>query len=104
MLPTPRASGWNKDSNYEARKAAGKAHSPALEVVLRRLLPSPRAQAMTDERIECFLARKHAGKVSTPKLAVALKMRADMTGPVKLHPRFVEWMMGFPDGWTDYEL
>jgi hypothetical protein len=22
----------------------------------------------------------------------------------KLNPRFVEWLMGFPDGWTDLEV
>tara|TARA_R100000458_G_C8157583_1_gene162955 strand:- start:184 stop:441 length:258 start_codon:yes stop_codon:yes gene_type:complete len=84
--------------------------------LLRKLLPTPSTSlAKGDETIEAYLRRseklkkikrkdRNAYFTATKSLTVALKMQLGMiSGTVKLHPRFVEWMMGFPDGWTDYE-
>ena len=88
MLPTPRAEG------FDAGAHRGKPDSLHSYV---KMLPSPRASAMTTESMESFEARRDKGDVATPKLAVAAGV---MVGQ-KLNPAWVSRMMGFPDGWMD---
>lgn len=80
--------------------------------------PTPRAGKVTDEEPEAWQARKDAGKVATPPLTLAVKMyptpdagaakgrgassaenRTRLGG--SLNPTWVEWLQGYPLGWTD---
>jgi hypothetical protein len=86
--------------------------------------PTPRAGKTTDENEETWMKRYNEGKVSTPPLTLAVKMwptptvqdaknngapsqmerntkplNAEVGG--SLNPTWVEWLMGWPLGWTD---
>jgi hypothetical protein len=91
--------------------------------------PTPRAGKTSDEDEEKWLVRNRAGKVSTPPLTLAVKMwptpKDSAGGPDyakaergkkpggspspslptvvggSLNPTWVEWLMGWPLGWTD---
>jgi hypothetical protein len=84
--------------------------------------PTPRAGNKSDENEETWQKRKDAGAVSTPPLTLAVKMwptpRAFMHKDSKidrgksnlgevvvgqLNPTWVEWLMGWPLGWTSLE-
>ncbi len=91
------------------------------------MLPTPRAGKVTDEDEKAWMKRRQDGKVSTPPLGLAIKIllptkgrtskvgtskvgrirRLSSTGRtsedngMKLQPNFVEWMMGYPQNWTD---
>jgi hypothetical protein len=121
-LPTPRA---RMTGMVTERRAQDK--NPNLEVVLaRRLLPTPRASdADRGGRGDLLTVlrgyeTKHAGTLPTPtardwrsgkasdethgKNARPLnetltKMSGNQSG--RINPQFLEWMMGFPIGWTE---
>ena len=92
--------------------------------------PTPRSGKTTDENEETWKARQAKGDVSTPPLTLAVKMfptpqagannpaaHNAMSGDFKtklcnslgipvtgqLNPTWVEWLMGFPSGWTDLD-
>jgi len=94
--------------------------------------PMPRSGKTTNENEETWKKRQAEGKVSTPPLTLAVKMwptpRANKVTQVnyseaqkrlhkcnledwaatptggQLNPPFVEWLMGFPLGWTDLDV
>jgi hypothetical protein len=89
-----------------------------------KMWPTPRSGKTTDENEESWRARNEAGGVSTPPLTLAVKMWPTPTGqdaennagpsqfnrnslPLNaevggsLNPNWVEWLMGYPVGWTD---
>ncbi len=88
-----------------------------------RMWPTPRAGKTTSETEENFRKRYAEGKQSTPPLALAVKMlptpraiygehpgmkdSSHLTGVAnkgiggQLNPTWVEWLMGWPLGWTD---
>ncbi len=80
MLPTPRASDAERGGRGELLHMVKGATKP------RGMLPTP-------------MARDWKGKTNDQRNSPSLP---DAIGG-KLHPRFVEWMMGFPDGWTDLD-
>jgi hypothetical protein len=101
LIPTPVASEmtggeYTKTINYKdgvfyrKSKKKGVRHGARLGQILPRLseiLPTPKAQdsraGLTDRRKSNF------GEV------------VQGTTGLRLQPLFVEWMMGFPEGWTD---
>lgn len=110
-LPTPRANRWGLEDSHGSRAAWD------------RLLPSPRASdADKGGRGDLLTVlrgyeTKHAGTLPTPQardwkdgrfpkqhgqhspsLPVAIATRG---GPGRMNPRFREWMMGLPIGWTE---
>ena len=103
---------------------------PRTEEIGSGLWPTPRQGKTTDENEETWQVRKDAGKVATPPLTLAVKMWPTPTqrdhkdgsnvsgvdpngllGRVinptpasgSLTAEFVEWLMGYPEGWTDLE-
>lgn len=83
MAPTPNASLQNYDEDparWEARRAA-------VQEGLRRMLPTPKAG---DGR-----AKGNGGARKSPGLDQLAR-----SGGGKLRPQPVEWMQGWPDGWT----
>lgn len=87
LLPTPTASTYGSNQGGAAgRKGAVRL---SLEAMARRgLLPTPRAQRTTYDT-------RHG------KIYAAIGSLAGSEG--RLSPRFVEWMMGFPDDWTQLD-
>jgi hypothetical protein len=80
MLPTPRAGNPGSRPNGKGGKI--------LAEEITKLLPTPHGNAMTG-------AGEHGTGGPNIQTAVGTK-----TG-LKLQPAFVEWMMGYPQGWTD---
>jgi hypothetical protein len=111
---------------HEAEHRPGRAEPNNLrdQVAVRqgmRLWPTPREGKVTDENEESWRARNEAGKVATPPLTLAVKMwptpnqrdykgspsdawsnQASLPREVggQLNPTWVEWLMGYPEGWT----
>lgn len=95
LLPTPTAR-LGDDRGLPSSDTASKRYAQG-----RRnlddwvMLPTPTAHLAK----ECAAPAEFT--LNTPTLT------ASVLGPspgVSLHPRFVEWMMGFPLGWTDLDL
>jgi len=86
MLPTPKA--WDGEMGLPRTKGRPKEKSTHLATRLDALLPTPRAEKHSPQSREDF----------TPNLAARL---AGKSRGLKLQPAFVEWMMGFPLGFTD---
>ena len=89
------------------------------QVKLRQMWPTPRAAKTSSENQESWEARNAKGDVATPPLGLAVKMWAtprcfmhkdsqtdrgksnpgEQVGG-QLNPDWVEWLMGWPIGWT----
>jgi len=113
MWPTPRAAEAGADFAKLDRSKTG-ISLPTAEA----LWPKPRAGKVTDEEPEAWQARRDAGKVATPPLTLAVKMyptpdagaakgRGASSAEIRtrlggsLNPTWVEWLQGYPLGWTD---
>jgi len=83
LLPTPRVSRGADCPSERARK------SPSLEATVN-MLPTPRATGYKDCGTE------------DPERMQSIQAVTGDTGP--LNPPWVEWLCGFPIGWTDCEL
>jgi hypothetical protein len=83
LIPTPRAEG------FDAGKHKGKADSVHS---LIKMLPTPTARDWKSEKASPETMAKNARPLSETLGA--------NTG-YKLQPEFVEWMMGFPENWTE---
>jgi hypothetical protein len=95
MWPTPTARDWKGISSW-SRKRETIEDLPAAVA----LWPTPRAGSMCGgtgaaEKIE---ERYSDGTITSEERQA---MRAGNGG--KLNPTWVEWLMGFPTGWTDLE-
>jgi hypothetical protein len=114
--PTPNASDCKGVSQPEGRRPICDDDLPSR---VNRMWPTPRAGKTSDENEESWKARNADGQVSTPPLTLAVKMWATPTastgGPEpegqtgrklttqvsgQLNPDWVEWLMGWPIGWT----
>jgi hypothetical protein len=71
---------------------------PNLETVVgRRLWPTPTANMSFNPNAEWVNGRRQEGPRG---IGMTLK---DAVGSGQLNPTWVEWLMGFPTGWTDLE-
>jgi len=91
MLPTPNARDWKGPPGPGFMERRG--NKGSLPAVVAAMLPTPR----------CHDAREYGASPSeqarhTPSLTCQVAGAAG-----SLHPQFVEWMMGFPPGWTDLD-
>ena len=93
LLPTPRVSG---QEGYETR-AARKGHKVAMSYAEAGLLPTPRASEYKDTGPMGSKSHKHM--LDRKYLCAVAQENVGTTG--QLNPPFVEWMMGFPIGWTE---
>lgn len=84
LLPTPTVKG-----NYN-RKGLSPASGDGLATAINQLLPTPTARDW-----------KSGASNLHEKNARPLNEVIHRETPGPLSPRFVEWLMGFPDGWTD---
>src|SRR5699024_8779532 len=97
LLPTPRASG---QENYETVKER-KGHKAALKhnmtAAAQVMLPTPRKSEYKDTGPMGSKSHKH--RLGKRYLCAIVQEKHGKTG--QLNPPFVEWMMGFPTGWTE---
>lgn len=98
-LPTPTAASYGSSQNgSNANRPSG--GTPSLQTRLRqnkKLLPTPTvADSRATARATTTTGISHDGETLTDATR-------SLTGISKalLSPRFVEWMMGFPIGWSD---
>lgn len=84
--PTPTSSLGSKGGRITPRK--GREGGTLIEAVSARMWPTPAARDWKDRGD--FAIRERSEGPSLPMAA---------GGP--LNPQWVEWLMGFPDGWTD---
>jgi hypothetical protein len=99
LLPIPTASqyGSSQNGSNSNRPSAG---TPSLQTRLNlwgTLWPTPTvADSRSTARHTTTAEASHAGTTMTD----ALRSRLG-NAKARLSPRFVEWMMGYPVGWTD---
>jgi hypothetical protein len=103
MLPTPnaeeRATGYVRGNGERTWSL----HGAARAGVLGAMLPTPTEGDSKGSGSRCTASSKaHSGTSLTDAVTGSNAARAHGTGG-KLHPRFVEWMMGWPTGWTACE-
>lgn len=116
MLPTPVVNdmGAGKAVAYwdewtaamRGRHGNGNGHGASLSVEARRLLPT--VKASNNENRQSDGCGPNLGGVDFGRYQPAVRLWGAILGrpappPViddRLSPRFVEWMMGLPDGWV----
>lgn len=91
MLPTPRASDADKGGRVTPRKS--REGGTLTEAVSSRMYPTPTAHLAKET------GAPSEARLNTPTLT----WQASGGAAGSLHPQFVEWMMGFPVGWTDLD-
>lgn len=87
LLPTPRASDGEKGGQNQM--SGGK---PALAAIVA-MFPTPTAQDAKNST----LPPSQQDRDTVP----GHLLRTGASG--QLNPQWVEWLMGYPDGWTDLE-
>ena len=92
LVPTPSARDWK--SGHASDATFGKTARPLNEFVVR--YPTPRA---TDGQKMTSLSRERRAAGREPD-SLPEYVR-DELGSGSLNPDWVEWLMGFPEGWTD---
>jgi len=97
MLPTPTVSDKFTGNLKSSQQKVGSMHSVTLPQAVA-MLPTARASDYKGTRTPEGLAK--AGRTMSNSLGDTIVG----TDPgLKLRPRFVEWMMGFPDDWTNLD-
>jgi len=97
MWPTPRASmGMNDSVESAKRQVEAKGYKAKLEQAVA-IWPTPTARDYKGGRKPETLAQK--GRNETNSLPDAVNAQMGKTG--SLNPTWVEWLMGYPEGWTD---
>src|SRR5574343_491123 len=91
MLPTPTACEW------KGRGPNSKQQGLAEAV---KMLPTPLAQDSYDRINWKTIEKANLGDGASLTLSRKIKYVGKKTG-MKLQPAFVEWMMGYPIGWTE---
>lgn len=124
MLPTPTATDYGTTNNGHRGDGTTyqTAGTPSLATMARRgLLPTPQAHdaktPKTPEQRAAHIDRQrasewkgvgpigsksHLHRLGRGYLDATMQAHSGRTG--RLNPRFVEWMMGFPPGWTEVAL
>jgi hypothetical protein len=93
MWPTPRATDGSKGGRTEegARKELARGKNVDLGVAVK-LVPTPTARD----------SKSGKGKTQSDRGRKNGQSLSEVSGG-QLNPQWVEWLMGFPDGWTDLE-
>ena len=96
LLPTPSAAEYGSNQS----SSPGAVVRPSLSTMARRVSwPTPRAQNGEPRNHKVW--RRPDGQPQNLENAVAVRDPSAIGGP--LNPTWVEWLMGFPLGWTDLE-
>ena len=99
MWPTPRASAGMNDSMQSANKQVNKkGYKHKLEQAVA-MWPTPTASLEKHSTKDAYWENRIAkGRQEDIQMAVYKK-----EGSGSLNPQWVEWLMGYPEGWTDLE-
>jgi hypothetical protein len=73
------------------------------DAVASNLWPTPCARDHRSGRFVDPEKDRSPGKQGGAGLAEAVSREEHATGTGRLNPEWVEWLMGFPPGWTDCE-
>lgn len=108
-FPTPAATPYGSSGNGEGNNRSSRGR-PSLEMMARRgLWPTPVARDRhTLRKVKRGGGSLAKGNQKILPLAVAVESSSETSRQAfesggQLNPRWVEWLMGFPDGWTDLE-
>ena len=102
LWQTPRASDGKGSASPESamgaiRRMGGPTNLPEqTQLVEHRLWPTPTTRDYKGANSDEHLAKARGHHDQLPN---AVKMAGDKAG--SLNPQWVEWLMGFPEGWTD---
>ena len=99
MWPTPRASSAMAANLTPKLAKRADDYGNLEEVVARTMWPTVTARDYKGGRTPEALAK--AGRNETNSLPDAVNAQMGKTG--SLNPQWVEWLMGYPEGWTDLE-
>lgn len=108
MFPTPNATDYKGPSTRSPGKERPECDDD-LPTRIARMFPTPRA---SDGAKGGSNQRGSKGDLSLPAVVAKNEQRTGLPGlhdeagkPIgrTLNPQFVEWLMGFPIGWTDCE-
>jgi len=105
FLPTPTSRDHKGGADWSKRQRGGNARRESDKTLpdVVEFLPTPTAgDSKGSGSRECPGSRALGGMSLTDAVTGSAKGRAHGTGG-KLRPQFVEWMMGWPTGWTDCE-
>lgn len=100
MWPTPSARDWKDTPGMAETAEDGRNRLDQLARVVyheERKWPTPRA--MDAEKVPSG----HRGNSDSLNASVAREENMQVAATGKLNPTWVEWLMGFPLGWTDLE-
>jgi hypothetical protein len=97
LLPTPRACKTTDENleSWQKRKDAGKVFTPPLTLAVR-MLPTPCAS----EARQGYQNRNNGKRGQQESLSTVIQGGPADTVGGSLNPQFVEWLMGYPIGWT----
>lgn len=97
LWPTPTSRDWHSGKASEATHERNS--RPLSEVVVKaEMWPTPRANSAMAAMIT-----EEANPDRYPNLETRLKKRDPSVVGGQLNPTWVEWLMGFPIGWTNLE-
>ena len=101
--PTPTSNdslgaGYQKSGKHKYHTLPGEVGGtkhlpPEMEEKRLQMWPTPTSSTMTMQDLE---QQKYAGNGNRPAYS-------EMPNTGSLNPTWVEWLMGFPSGWTDLE-
>jgi hypothetical protein len=102
LWPTPLAqeakhgtvTDWEINTDHKATKGSLRV------AAAKSMWPTPTARDYKGGRTLETLAK--VGRNEKNSLPDAINAQMGKTGP--LNPQFVEWLMGYPSGWTDLEV
>jgi DNA (cytosine-5)-methyltransferase 1 len=96
LLPTPKSSPSGPDFARADRERSG-GDDLATVVARDSLMPTPRASEW--KGTGPLDSKSHQHRLERGYLDATVQEREQRTGA--LNPEWVEWLMGFPAGWTD---
>ena len=97
LLPTPTATGTQRRARYS------QGGRPLFHMLLKAL-PTPTASTNYEPSKEgCWKRQKVCGYILGVEIAktMGVTMEEAIGKQLRVHPHFVEWMMGYPIGWLD---
>jgi len=96
LWPTPDASPRGATPNFTGTRPSGHKESLNLQTAVK-MYPTPTA-TMHKGSSPAALTRKNGRDRSNDRLDHAIQAQE---GSGQLNPQWVEWLMGYPEGWTD---
>ncbi len=105
LWPTPKASDWKGSVTAERAAESTRGVDLPEEVTRRSLWPSPMRSDGEEYSSNMEYFKKRVKVAPMLPVIVGLTWEETPEGMLgKLNPQWVEWLMGFPPGWTDLDV